>query len=164
MARAEDEVTRVFEDARQDVYHYLLTLGLDPEQSQDATQEVFLRLYQTLRGGVEIQNARAWVFRVAHNLGLDWRAKEKPQQPLAPALEAIVPDRRSRIDSTLLEDERMTQISQAWKTLSPQQQQCLHLRAEGLRYREIAEAMGISISTVREFLARAIARLQKAVL
>ena len=57
----------------------------------------------------------------------------------------------------------MEQLGKAWMTLSPQQRQCLHLRAEGLVYREIAETMHISISSVREFLGRAIARLQKAV-
>jgi RNA polymerase sigma-70 factor (ECF subfamily) len=163
MATVEDEVTRVFEDAREDVYRYLLTLGLDPGRAQEATQEVFLRLYQVLRRGAEIQNLRAWVFRVAHNLGLDWRARER-SLPLEPGLEAILSDGRPRIDAAMIQDERMTQIGEAWKVLSPQQRQCLHLRAEGLRYREIAEAMGISISTVREFLSRAIARLQKAVL
>ena len=56
----------------------------------------------------------------------------------------------------------MEQLGRAWVTLSPQQRQCLHLRAEGLRYREIAETMQISISSVREFLGRAITKLQKA--
>src|SRR5260370_19773292 len=86
MATVEGEVTRVFEDAREDAYRYLLTLGLDPGRAQEATQEVFLRLYQVLRSGAAIQNLRAWVFRVAHNLGLDWRARERAP-PLEPGLE-----------------------------------------------------------------------------
>ena len=157
----EDEVTCVFEDAREDVYHYMLTLGLDPGKAQEAAQEVFLRFYLERRKGVEIGKPRAWVFRVAHNLGLDCRAKER-LQPLDAAVEATLEDPRLSIDMALIRDERMAQIGEAWKTLSPQQRQCLHLRAEGLRYREIAETMGISISTVREFLTRAVGRLQKA--
>jgi RNA polymerase sigma-70 factor (ECF subfamily) len=160
--RVEDEVAGVFEDAREDVYHYLLTLGLDPGKAQEAAQEVFLRFYLERRKGVEIEKPRAWVFRVAHNLGLDWRAKDR-LQPLNAVMEATLEDRRLPIDMALIRDERMAQIGEAWKTLSPQQRQCLHLRAEGLRYREIAETMGISISTVREFLTRAVGRLQKAV-
>ena len=163
MATVGEEVTRVFEDAREDVYHYLLTLGLDPGKAQEGAQEVFLRFYLERRKGVEIRNARAWVFRVAHNLGLDWRAKER-LQPLDAAMEEALEDRRPSVDAALIREERMAQIGAAWKTLSPQQRQCLHLRAEGLRYREIAEAMGISISTVREFLTRAVGRLQKAAL
>ena len=42
---------QLFEEAREDVYRYLLTLGLYPPQAQEAAQEVFLRLYTTLRKG-----------------------------------------------------------------------------------------------------------------
>jgi RNA polymerase sigma-70 factor (ECF subfamily) len=163
MATVEDEVTQLFEDAREDVYHYLLTLGLDRAKAQEAAQEVFLRFYLERRKGVDIQNARGWVFRVAHNLGLDWRAKDR-LQPFDEAAASALEDRRPRIDTFLIREERMVRIGEAWKELSPQQQQCLHLRAEGLRYREIAETMGISISSVREFLTRAVGRLQKAAL
>jgi RNA polymerase sigma-70 factor, ECF subfamily len=162
MTHHQEEVTRAFEDAREDVYRYLLTLGLPPPQAQEATQEVFLRLYLALQNRDRIDNTRAWIFRVAHNLGLDMREKRQPL-PIAPALEAVLRDTARSAEADLLERERMEQLSEAWKTLSPQQRQCLHLRAEGLRYREIAETMGISISSVREFLSRAILRLQRAV-
>ena len=162
MTRHQKEVTQAFEDAREDVYFYLLTLGLSPPQAQEAAQEVFLRLYVALEKGDRIENMRAWVFRVAHNLGLDMRGKSQPLR-ITPGLEAVLRDTARGAEADLIERERMEQLSGAWSTLSPQQRQCLHLRAEGLRYREIAEAMGITISSVREFLSRAILRLQRAV-
>jgi len=161
MTAIEEQVTRAFEEVRDDVYRYLLTLGLPPPQAQEATQEVFLRLYLALRNGDAIQNRRGWVFRVAHNLGLDWRAKERTQ-PFDSEMEALLRDMRPGADASLIERERMKQIADAWKTLSAQQRQCLYLRAEGLKYREIGEVLGISISTVREFLTRAITKLQRA--
>src|SRR5437764_15221518 len=84
----QDRVARLFEEARDDVYRYLLTLGLHPPQAQEATQEVFLRLYTTLRKGEQIQNPRAWVFRVAHNLGLKIRSRQHAEEPLDPDLGA----------------------------------------------------------------------------
>src|ERR1700761_4788001 len=66
----QDRVGRLFEEARDDVYRYLLTLGLHPPRAQEAVQEVFLRLYATLKKGETIQNPRGWIFRVAHNYGL----------------------------------------------------------------------------------------------
>jgi RNA polymerase sigma-70 factor (ECF subfamily) len=57
----------------------------------------------------------------------------------------------------------MSRVAVALESLSPQQRNCLYLRSEGLRYREIAEVIGISSSTVNEFLRRAIARLAEAV-
>ena len=162
IARHQEQVTRAYEDARDDVYRYLLTLGLPPPQAQEAAQEVFLRLYVALQRGDQILNLRAWIFRVAHNLGLDLRARQQPL-PMEPELEAALHDHARSAEWTMIERERMELLAGAWKTLSPQQRQCLHLRAEGLRYREIAGAMGISISSVREFLGRAITRLRKAV-
>jgi RNA polymerase sigma-70 factor (ECF subfamily) len=63
----------------------------------------------------------------------------------------------------LIEREKLLRMHRAVETLSPQQRQCLHLRAEGLRYREIADSIGVSVSTVSEFLERALVRLRKAV-
>src|ERR1017187_3431846 len=84
----QDRVSRLFEEARDDVYRYLLTLGLYPPQAQEAAQEVFLRLYATLRKGEEIQNPRAWIFRVAHNLGLKTRTRQHSEEPFNPELGA----------------------------------------------------------------------------
>jgi RNA polymerase sigma-70 factor (ECF subfamily) len=162
MTGYDQQATRAYEESREDVYRYLLTLGLPPPQAQEATQETFLRLYITLQRGAAIQNMRAWLFRVAHNHAMDLVAKER-FKPLEPELEAVLCDNRPGIEKDLIEREKMEQIGKAWVTLSRQQRQCLHLRAEGLRYREIAETLQISISSVREFVCRAIARLQKAV-
>jgi len=162
MTRHDEQVTRAFEDAREDVYRYLVTLGLPPPQAQEAAQEVFLRLYVALESGELIENMRAWVFRVAHNLGLDMRNKRQALQ-VEPEMERGLRDSARSIEMDLIERERMVQLAGAWKTLSPQQRQCLHLRAEGLRYREIAAVMGIGISSVREFLNRAVSKLQRAV-
>ena len=160
--RHQEQVARAFEDAREDVYRYLLTFGLPSPQAQEGTQEVFLRLYVALRKGDVIHNTRAWIFRVAHNLGADMR-RRIPSIPIEPELEHALRDKARSAEFNLIERERFEQLNAAWQSLSPQQRQCLHLRAEGLRYREIGDAMGITISTVREFLNRAVSRMQRAV-
>src|SRR5712692_10937970 len=80
----QDQVAQLFQEARDDVYRYLLSLGLYPPQAQEAAQEVFLRLYVTLKKGEDIQNSRAWIFRVAHNLGLKIRSRQISQVPFDP--------------------------------------------------------------------------------
>jgi RNA polymerase sigma-70 factor (ECF subfamily) len=59
----------------------------------------------------------------------------------------------------LLQKERLQRITVAMRTLSEQETECIHLRAEGLRYREIAQILGIGISTVADSLRRALAKL-----
>ena len=156
-----DEVGKLFEEARDDVYRYLLTLVLLPPWAQEATQEVFLRLYTTLRKGEKLENPRAWVFRVAHNLGLKIRVRQNSESPYDPQWGEQYAGQSGNPESELLERERMTRFHSAVEGLSEQQRRCLFLRMEGLRYPEIGSALGISASTVGEFLRRAMERLKK---
>jgi len=158
----QDRVSRLFEEARDDVYRYLLTLGLHPPRAQEAVQEVFLRLYATMKKGEEIDNPRAWVFRVAHNYGLKVRERQVSEAPFDAGLEATLASPGDNPERTLLERERMQRFHHAVEGLSEQQKRCLFLRMEGLRYPEIGAALGISASAVGEFLRRAMTRLKKA--
>lgn len=161
-AGLQDEVARLFEDMRDGIFRYVLSLGLHPPQAQEATQEVFLRLYTALKRAEPIQNRRAWVVRVAHNLALKLRMQQNAQAPFDPDLEARFRDPELNPEQTLLERERMLRFHRAIVNLSVQQRRCLDLRLEGLRYPEIAAVLGISASAVGEFLRRAIAKLRKA--
>jgi RNA polymerase sigma-70 factor (ECF subfamily) len=61
----------------------------------------------------------------------------------------------------MLRQEQVCLMRVALDRLSSQQRQCLHLRTEGFRYREIAEILGVSESTVCENLRRGLSRLMK---
>lgn len=157
----QEEVAALFEELRDDVYRYLLTLGLHPPQAQEATQEVFLRLYVTLRRKVEIRNRKAWIFRVAHNYGLNVRSQQNSLLPFDPDVEQRMADPKVDPEMRLLDREQMLRFHRAVENLSEQQRRCLFLRLEGLRYAEIGAALGISASAVGEFMRRAIARLKR---
>ena len=157
----QDQVAQLFQEVRDDVYRYLLSLGLHPPQAQEATQEVFLRLYVTLKKGEDIQNPRGWIFRVAHNLGLKIRARQNSEEPYDPELGLRYAAQQETPESELIDRQRMSRFHSALESLSEQQRRCLFLRMEGLRYPEIGSALGISASAVGEFLRRAMVRLKK---
>lgn len=158
----EEEVAQLFVEVRDDVYRYLVTLGLTTEQAQESTQEVFLRLFTARVKSERIDNPRGWVFRVAHNIAARLRTRERIYQPLVCDIEQTLPDPQTNPELVIIEREQMLRFQEAVENLSPQQQQCLYLRAEGFRYKEIATIMEISDSSVGEFLRRAINRLKKA--
>lgn len=157
----QDEVAQLFVEMREGIYRYVLSLGVYPPQAQEATQEVFLRLYAALKRGEPIQNQRAWVVRVAHNLGLKIRSHQSSNTAFEPDIEMRLADSELNPEQSLLERERMVRFHRAVENLSDQQRRCLHLRLEGLRYPDIAAVLGISVSAVGEFLRRAIAKLRK---
>ncbi len=161
--RLETEVEQIYLQTRAAICSYVLCLGVPGAQAQEVTQEVYLRLYQTMRKGEEIVNMRAWLFRVAHNLSLRVRSREKAFRSLNPDWERFSGLTVESPERAILDREKMRKLQAALETLSPQQRNCLYLRSEGLRYREIADVIGISLSTVNEFLRRAISRLAEAV-
>jgi RNA polymerase sigma-70 factor (ECF subfamily) len=158
----QEQVAQLFHELREDVYRYLLTLGLHPPQAQEAAQEVFLRLYTTLKKGEQIQNPKGWIFRVAHNLGLKIRTRQDHEAPFDPDVESRITCTAPDPEVQLLDRERTQRFHRAVGSLSEQQRRCLALRLEGLRYPEIGAALGISASAVGEFLRRAMVRLRKA--
>lgn len=159
----QEQVAAVYNEHREDVYRYLLLLGLPPGQAQETAQEAFLRMYVTLRNGTQIRHARAWVFTVAHNLALNLKQAESHTHALDPLAEIQLQTNEANPERQLIDGERMAKLHGALGTLSEQQRVCLLLRAEGFRYREIADIIGVGTSTVGEFLRRAITRLKKAV-
>jgi RNA polymerase sigma-70 factor, ECF subfamily len=159
----EQEITQLFVTWRDPIYRYLLEVFGHPAVAEEITQEAFLRLYRSLKSGRAVKNPRAWLFRVAHNLALDQQKSGKRMQLLDAELWAELcesqPDRRPDPEQSALERERFARLRVALQRLSTQERQCLYLRAEGFRYREVGEILGISQWTVVEYLRRAIGKL-----
>jgi RNA polymerase sigma-70 factor (ECF subfamily) len=157
-----EQISQLYVEARDDVFRYLLAMGVLPAHAQDLAQESFLRLYQRLAEGEPIREPRAWIFRVAHNLGLNARARDRAFESFDESAHAAIPERELGLEQGLIGRERMARVQRAVASLSAQQKQVLELRASGLRYRQIAATMGVGLSTVFEFATRAVARLRKA--
>jgi RNA polymerase sigma-70 factor (ECF subfamily) len=160
-------VSALFDELRTPLCRYVISLGLSPHDADEVAQETFLRLHRHLAqhqsGGQ--QNLRGWIFRVAQNLAHDQRRRAVPRaadslDDSSEARRAI--DTQAGPEQRLLQDEQAARLHAAMQALPPRQQQCLRLRAEGLRYREIAEALDIGVSTVADSIQQALARLGKA--
>lgn len=156
--------TGCYERLRGNVYRYLVAIGLEAETAQEATQEVFLRFYVALRKGEDIVNPQAWIFRVAHNWGIKVRAKERGRPGYGNPIKSEPVGSGQDPERQVLARERDELFRSAIAELSEQQRNCLFLRLQGLRYSEIAQALGIAPTTVSEFLRRAIARFRRTAL
>lgn len=129
----------------------------DPVAAQDAVQETFLRYFLSLSHGEHIKDERAWLHRVMKNLLIDWLKAASAQSTLAlddiTSELAAVPQ-----DHTLT--YRLQWLTQAAETLGARERECIHLRAQGLEYGEIASQMKIRIGTVGALLNSAIHKLR----
>jgi RNA polymerase sigma-70 factor, ECF subfamily len=164
MARGEpalEHVEELYVSLRDGVQRYLISMGLDPERAMDATHEAFLRLYTALREREVIENHRSWVYRVAHNLALDGLRKRSREMSFERPHSEVLPAVARNAEEEMIQREKLEAFRNALRQLSPQQRQCLELRSQGLKYREIADILQLDISTVGEFLARGIRHMKK---
>jgi RNA polymerase sigma-70 factor (ECF subfamily) len=153
------EAARLYHELRKPLLRYLVCLGLASDEAQDVVQDSFLSLQQHLTAGGSQENIRGWLFRVAHNRARN-RQKSYERRFGAPleVTEDLVLDEVTP-ESVALNKEKFRQIAKAIRSLTSSEQECLFLRAGGLRYREIGQVLGLSISTVSDTVNRAIKKL-----
>ena len=143
---------------------YLLGFRIPVEDAEEILQEVFLALFQHLRRGKSRLNLRSWVFRVAHNLALkrkEAHAKVQSVASLEVNMDQVFVDAGPNPEDQLVSSQNHRSLQMALHALPEQDQRCLALRAEGLRYREIAEILNISLGGVSLCLARSLGRLAR---
>jgi RNA polymerase sigma-70 factor (ECF subfamily) len=143
---------------------YVVTLRVPVEGGEEVVQEVFLALFQHLARGKPRENLRGWIFRVGHNLALKRRGamdRQSQRQASGDGLEEV-PDSAPNPEHAAAMRQRQARLLSAVAVLPEQDRCCLHLRAEGLRYREIAEALGMSLGSVANSLDRSLKRLARA--
>lgn len=158
----EEEVAELFAQLRNPVLRYLFTFGLPVHDGEEVVQEVFLALFQHLRRGRDRSNLRGWIFRVAHNLALKRRmASQRQWAELVGANVEKHSDGGLDPEQQLALTQKESRLRAVLRALPDADQRCLSLRAEGFRYREIAEVLGISLGAVSISLARSLARFEQ---
>ena len=165
------EVLGLFDELRDRLLRYAMSLGLSAHDGEDVLQEVFLALFHHLQMGRSRENLPGWTYRTTHNLALkrraamhtEWRRTEQPEESTWDVCDAIAAcsDDAPGPEAQLLFRERQMRLRAVVRALPENDQACLRLRAEGCRYREIASIVGISLGSVATSLARSFERLHR---
>jgi RNA polymerase sigma-70 factor, ECF subfamily len=159
-----ERVHSLFDQLRVPVFRYVMRKTRDCGRAEEITQETFLRLFRYLKEERPVDNPKAWLFTVANNLAIDACRGESHIQDLDETTWNRIEDKRlgaSDPEQLTLQRERLERLRLVVLNLTALQRECLHLRAEGLRYREIAEQMDISLSTVADAVRRATLKLSR---
>ena len=155
----EAEVAGLFDQYRVPLLRYLYSFGLPMQDGEEVVQEVFLALFQHLRRGKPRTNLQGWVFRVAHNLGLK-RCQARRREDIGES-DSARPDPEPNPEQQAATNQRHKHLLAAVQALPELDRRCLYLRAEGLRYREIKDVLGISLGGVALSLERSLERLSR---
>ena len=152
---------------RASVSYFFSRQGFTIEETKDLTQEVFLRVYKNRNLFREEASFRTWVHKIAAN---HWKNQVRDDQTnkrkgVVVSLDEsnadnfVKPEREHPLTG-LIQRERSQQIKKAIKHFPEQMRNCILLRTyQGLKYREIASTLKVSVETVKTQLHLARERL-----
>jgi RNA polymerase sigma-70 factor (ECF subfamily) len=131
----------------------------DREEAEDLTEQVFLKAWESM------QNFRSepaafpvWIFRLAHNLVIDYHRTHRETSELHEFIEDTRPLPEDVVDARL--DSEM--LRAAITKLTPEQQQVVILRfIQGMPHAQVAAIMGKNEVAVRGIQYRAVVALQR---
>jgi RNA polymerase sigma-70 factor (ECF subfamily) len=151
-----DTTARLYREWHAALLRYGQSLGLGQADAEDVAQDGFLKLFRHLYEDKPSDNLRGWLFRVVYHDAL----KRVAKRPVALQDEAA--DERLNPEARRMVRERKLQVQRVVNALSEQDRACLLLRAQGLRYREIATRLDMSLGSVANSLARSLGKLESA--
>jgi RNA polymerase sigma-70 factor (ECF subfamily) len=154
-------VEALFAKHHNEIFAYLVRMLREPELAADLTQDAFVKAYKNYDTLEKDENARAWLYQIAHRVALDELRRRKiirmvpwtgESHGAAPSAEKIALD--LRLSGPL--ERALAQI--------PERQRAALLLAElhDLTGLELAAAMGVSHVAARAILTRARESLRRA--
>ncbi|MEL7029457.1 MAG: sigma-70 family RNA polymerase sigma factor [Pseudomonadota bacterium] len=142
---------------------YLLRLGAADASAEEIAQDVMLTVWRKAGTFDRTQaSVSTWLFRIARNRRIDLLRRES-RAPLDPEEPMLQPAAEPQPDDALSASEREVRVREAVLELPPEQAELLHMAFfDGKSHREIAEASGVALGTVKSRLRLAFVKLRRA--
>lgn len=158
-----DVLLAAFNELRDELVSTLLFLLGNKDDAQDAAQEAFLKCWRTRAGLPDVQNLRAWIFRVGLNAAKDmqrsaWHRKAKPLL----GEDTMLVDRAADPGQVVADQDDLIRLRRALVGLRTEEKEVFLLRQNGgLTYEQIAEIRHSPVGTVKTQMRAALMKLRK---
>jgi len=131
------------------------------ESAKEVTQEAFIKLYERMgQQGPEVQNSRAWLYKVAGNLSMNLKKKNARRESINASLYENAGASASP-EEVLIHHENLERIKEIIDQLKPRDKFLILLYQEEMSYREMSVATGMPVNSVGKTLWRIIDKIAK---
>ncbi len=157
------------ENYRNRVFHTVLNILQDTKEAEDAAQETFIQVFESIRSFKEESSLSTWIFRIAVRKALDKLRRRKTRQRLHQILPWWMPDEKKSTDASfhhpgiaVENKEKAAILFKAIESLPEKQKLAFTLiKVQGMNYEEACELMQQNIKAVESLITRAKQNLQK---
>lgn len=156
----EQEFLKTYEREADAIYRYCYFRLYEKEKASDFMQEAFTKTWQYLSEGHEVKNIRAFVYKTANNLIIDFIRKKKEASLDAMEEGGFEPGIRMNEMSDNYLDAK-TAVEKL-KLIEKEYREVVYMRyVENITPREIAEILGESVNIISVRIHRGIKKLKK---
>lgn len=153
-----DYLNEVFNRYSKRIYNYFLKSTLERADSDDLTQELFIRVMKYSNSYKEGRSVQFWIFQIARNMVKDHFRKMKVHKDQFNPVE-VMPEVRE--EGNEVDDERERRLHRAMRSLPDEKRELLVLsKFQGLKYEQIAILMDTSVSNIKVQVHRTIKELR----
>jgi RNA polymerase sigma-70 factor (ECF subfamily) len=155
-----DAFETLFRLHQRSVYGWVLRIVRDPGAAEDVTVEAFWRMHRAHARFDAAREFEPWARRLATHAAMDWLRKQKPENSLAPEMWQNVAAPAAGDAAISAEIRRKT--ASAFARLPPKLRVTAVLAVvEERPHKEVAEALGITVTAVKLRVFRALRLLRK---
>ncbi len=155
-----DAFEELFRLHQRAVYGWILRIVRNPSAAEDLTVETFWRIYKAHARFEAARGFEPWARRIATRAALDWLRARRPEDELTEVMLAKQATGSSADPGVTAEIRSKT--AQAFARLPPTLRVAAVLSvAEERPHKEVAEALGISVTAVKLRVFRALRLLRK---
>lgn len=152
----------IYDEYASKVYKYCYFRVSSKEDAEDLSSQVFTRAWDYIKAGKEVDNIRAFIFRIAHNLVIDHYRKGKKTISLEDLKQDIPSEDGEKFVGDLDLKLVINQVKEKLDKLPENYQSAVVLRfINDLSVKEVAQIMETSENNVSVIIHRAIIRLKK---
>jgi RNA polymerase sigma-70 factor, ECF subfamily len=142
------------------VFCWILRIVRDPAAAEDLTTETFWRIYRFLDRFDSTRSFEPWARQIATRVALDWLRSRRPETSMPEDFFATLPS--PALGDPGVAAEVRCKVAQALSRLPPKLRVAATLAViENLPQKEVAEALGISVTAVKLRVFRALRILRK---
>ncbi len=147
------------------VYNTVLSLVQNEEDAEDLSQEVFMKVYESIHSFRGESALSTWIYRISVHKALDKIKKTKTKRRFAVFVPWIQsePEEPFYHPGLMLDKKEKGKILFKAIKLLPENQQIAFtlIKIQGMNYEEVSKIMKISVKAIESLISRAKVNLQK---
>lgn len=140
---------------------FAFVLTRNKEVAEELVEDVFIKFWKNRKNAENIRNVKVYLYTATKNTCLNYLSS-KAQENITQPFDAITIELANPLspDQILIYRETYTKIKTAIETLPPRCKMIFKLiREDGLKYKEVAEILNLSASTIEAQMTIAIRRI-----